>query len=226
MFNSILNTASSLRFEDALLCIGVSLILGFVISLAYRASGNASKNLALTLVLLPTMVQIVIMMVNGNLGAGVAVMGAFSLVRFRSLPGSSKEISAIFFAMTVGLVTGMGYLTYAVVITLILGLVLLLLSKFSFGEDPVTWKELKITIPENLDYTQVFDDLFLEYATNFTLERVRTTNLGSMFQLVYRIHLKDLNQEKKFIDQLRCRNGNLDIQCNRMEYSKEERNAL
>lgn len=226
MFNSILNTSSSLTITDALLCIAVSLLMGFIVSMTYMKSGPYTKNMALTLVLLPTLVQIVIMMVNGNLGAGVAVMGAFSLVRFRSIPGSSKEISAIFFAMTIGLVTGMGYLTYAFVITIVLSMILLFLSNYSFGEYKEQWKDLKVTIPENLDYTNIFDDIFTKYASSVSLEKVRTTNLGSMFHLTYRIQLKDPSKEKEFIDELRCRNGNLDIVCNRPEASKQERELL
>jgi uncharacterized membrane protein YhiD involved in acid resistance len=162
------------------------------------------------------------MMVNGNLGTGVAVMGAFSLVRFRSLPGSSKEISAIFFAMAVGLSTGMGYISFAAVMTIILSLTLLLLSKTSFGGGETSSKELKITIPENLNYADVFDDLFEKYTKSAVLEKVKTTNLGSMFDLHYRIELNDESEEKAFIDEIRCRNGNLTVACNKSQTTKDE----
>jgi uncharacterized membrane protein YhiD involved in acid resistance len=223
MFTSILSTAaSSLTISNALACTIASLILGLLISITYMNSGPYSKNFVVSLVMLPALVQIVIMMVNGNLGTGVAVMGAFSLVRFRSLPGSSKEISTIFFAMAVGLSTGMGYISFAVVITIILSLALLLLSKTSFGGGETSTKELKITIPENLNYTNVFDDLFEKYTKSAVLEKVKTTNLGSMFDLHYHIELKNEFEEKEFIDELRCRNGNLTISCNKSQTSKDE----
>jgi uncharacterized membrane protein YhiD involved in acid resistance len=223
MFTSILSTAaSSLTISNALVCTIASLILGLLISITYMNSGPYSKNFVVSLVMLPALVQIVIMMVNGNLGTGVAVMGAFSLVRFRSLPGSSKEISTIFFAMAVGLSTGMGYISFAVVITIILSLALLLLSKTSFGGGETSTKELKITIPENLNYTNVFDDLFEKYTKSAVLEKVKTTNLGSMFDLHYHIELKNEFEEKEFIDELRCRNGNLTISCNKSQTSKDE----
>ena len=172
----------------------------------------------------PALVQVVIMMVNGNLGAGVAVMGAFSLVRFRSFPGSSKEICVVFFAMAIGLATGMGHLAFAVFFTIILSLLLLLLCRSPFGELHAvpTEKELRITIPEDLDYPHIFDDLFEKYTNRVTLERVKTTNLGSMFELTYHIRLKKAVQEKAFLDDLRCRNGNLTIVCGRISSVKEE----
>ena len=168
------------------------------------------------------MVQMVIMMVNGNLGTGVAVLGAFSLIRFRSVPGSARDIAAIFFSMAVGLATGMGYLTFAGMAVLAVGLLLLLLSKTSFGEMKVPEKELKILIPEDLDYTEVFDDIFAPYTSSVSMERVKTTNLGSMYELYYRIRLKDPAREKEMIDQIRCRNGNLTIVCGRCQTVREE----
>jgi uncharacterized membrane protein YhiD involved in acid resistance len=223
MFTSILSTAeSSLTISDALIATSASLILGLVVSLTYMNSGSYSKNFVISLVMLPALVQIVIMMVNGNLGTGVAVMGAFSLVRFRSLPGSSKEISTIFFAMAVGLSTGMGYVSFAAVITVILSLALLLLSKTNFGGGETSTKELKVTIPENLNYTAIFDDLFEKYTKSAVLEKVKTTNLGSMFDLHYHIDLKDKSLEKAFIDEIRCRNGNLTISCNESQTTKDE----
>lgn len=218
MFTSIIDSVTgSLTIESALLCTGVSLVLGGIIALIYMAQGSYNKNFIITLILLPALVQAVIMVVNGNLGTGVAVMGAFSLVRFRSIPGSSKEISSIFFAMVVGLATGMGYVTYAALITVVIGLALFLLSRFGFGEKKENKKELRVTIPENLDYTDIFDDIFKKYTKISTLTRVKTTNLGSMYDLYYEIELSDSAKEKEMIDDIRCRNGNLTIVCGRVQ---------
>lgn len=179
---------------------------------------NYTKNFVITLSLLPALVGIVIMLVNGELGTSVAILGAFSLVRFRSLPGSSKEIAFIFFAMAVGLATGMGFIVFAAIITVMIGLVFTLLNKLNFGGSTKSEKkELRITIPEDLDYTGIFDDLFEEYTSFHDLHRVKTTNMGSMFELFYSIKLKDATKEKAFIDDLRCRNGNLTIILNKAE---------
>lgn len=196
--------------------------MGFVIAFIYTRKGTFTKSFVTTLVLLPTLVQVVIMMVNGNLGVGVAVLGTFSLVRFRSTPGSAKEISCIFFAMAIGLSTGMGFLTFAAGITVVVGLVMLLLNFIPIGEGEPREKELKITIPEDLDYTEIFDDLFTKYTKRNVLERVKTTNMGSMYELKYSITLKDPAMEKAFIDDLRCRNGNLPIVSGRPQTVKDE----
>jgi hypothetical protein len=169
-----------------------------------------SRSLAVTLVLLPAIVQIIIMLVNGNIGVGIAVAGAFSLVRFRSIPGTAREIGALFFAMAVGFVTGLGYIFYAFVFLLLIGGTSLLLVKFSFGENGSA-RFLKIKIPENLDYEGLFDDIFDKYAGSINLEKVTTSNMGSLFELTYTVHLKSSCMSKAFIDELRCRNGNLNI---------------
>lgn len=223
MFSSILNAqAEALTITNALLCTGTSIILGIIIAAIYMIQGKYSKNFVTTLVILPPLVQIVIMMTSGNLGSSVAVLGAFSLVRFRSQPGSSKEISSIFFAMAVGLATGMGYLSFAVLITIVIGLLLLVISKSPFGERKANCKELKITIPENLDYMEIFDDIFEKYTKEVELERVKTTNLGSMLELCYYIVSKDVKREKEMIDEIRCRNGNLTIILGRPQVTNTE----
>ncbi|MGN0404156.1 MAG: DUF4956 domain-containing protein [Bariatricus sp.] len=223
MFTSILgNVEGSLTFQNAMICTVVSLVLGIIIAAVYMSSGIYSKNFAVTLALLPVLVQMVIMMVNGNLGTSVAVLGTFSLVRFRSAPGSSRDIASIFFAMAVGLATGTGFLSFAVMMTVVIGLISLILQKSPFGEMKYASKDLRITIAENLDYTEIFDDIFQKYTSKCQLQRVKTTNLGSMYELEYHITLKDVKQEKNMIDELRCRNGNLTIVCGRRSTIQEE----
>lgn len=175
----------------------------------------------MTLVLMPAIIQLVIIMVNGNLGTGVAVMGAFSLVRFRSAPGGAREICGLFLAMALGLATGMGYIGIAAMMLLFVGLIQILLTLTRFGECPASEKELKITIPESLDYNGIFDDLFETYTRECELVRVRTTNMGSLYELQYHITLRDKQDEKAFIDALRCRNGNLNITCGRVPMGKD-----
>lgn len=203
-------------------CTLASLILGAFIAGMSMIRSRYSKSFLITLATLPAIVQVVIMLVNGNVGTGVAVMGAFSLVRFRSVPGSAKEITNLFLAMAVGLATGMGYIGIAAVLTVLLCVLQVLYTLLRVGEPRKTEKLLKITIPENLDYTGVFDDLFAAYTTGAQLLRVKTTNLGSLFQLHYRITLRDPAKEKAFLDELRCRNGNLDILLGRMDAMGED----
>lgn len=225
MLESILNTAeqasTAVALTDLLICTMASLVLGFGVACVYMFKNVYNKSFVMTLALMPAMVQVVIMLVNGNLGTGVAVLGAFSLVRFRSVPGSAREISSIFFAMAIGLATGMGYLVYALLFLAVIGLATVLLSATRFGEGKKAEKELKITIPENLEYDGIFDDLFEQYTKSAELVQVRTTNMGSMYELRYHIILKENGIEKPFIDQLRCRNGNLNIACGRIPVSKE-----
>lgn len=218
IFSSVLTDSTSLNLSVAtfLLCMGTSLILGLLIAVLYRYKTHSSKSFLITLTTLPAVVAMVIMMVNGNIGTGVAVAGAFSLVRFRSVPGTAKEIGAIFLAMGAGLSIGMGYLGFATLFTLTVSLISLLLTATPFGESHAAQRTLTITIPENLDYCGVFDDLFVNYTTNFTLDRVKTTNMGSLLKLTYTITLADTSKEKQFIDDIRCRNGNLEIVLSRL----------
>lgn len=212
MLNSIFSeTASSVELSSILLCSIVSIILGVVIALTHKQTSKYNKNFLVTLSILPLLVQTIIIMVNGNLGTSVAIMGAFSLVRFRSLPGTSKEILSVFFAMTVGLATGMGHLVFAIIITIICSLAIFILSKVALFNKNKKEKILKIMIPENLDYTNVFDDIFETYTEKVELEQVKTTNMGSMFDLSYRIILNENVNEKAFLDDLRVKNGNLKV---------------
>ena len=223
MFTSILSSVEgNLTMQNGLLCTVVSVALGVLIAAIYMQQGNYSKNFVVTLAMMPVLVQVVIMMVNGNVGTSVAVLGTFGLVRFRSVPGTSREIANIFFAMAVGLATGMGYLTFSVAMVVVIGGMFLLLGKTSFGERKYNEKDLRITIAEDLDYTNIFEDIFAEYTSKSSLEQVKTTNLGSMYELKYHITLKDAKKEKEMIDQLRCRNGNLTIICGKRSTLQEE----
>ena len=217
IFDSSLTAVISVG--DFLLCLGLSLVLGLILSLVYMYRTRYTKSFVVTLALLPAVVCIVIMLVNGNVGTGVAVTGAFSLVRFRSVPGTAREICALFIAMGTGLISGMGYLGFAVLFTVVMCAVLMLYNRLDFGanKNAGKYKTLSVTIPEDLDYTGVFDDIFSEYTTHYELDRVKTTNMGSMFRLTYNIVLRDAAKEKEMIDKLRCRNGNLEISVSRQE---------
>lgn len=196
-----------------LLCIGVTLLLGLLLAGVYTYRNRYTGSFLVTLALLPAIVCVVIMMVNGNVGAGVAVAGAFSLVRFRSVPGTAKEIGAIFLAMCAGLIAGMGYLGYSVLFTVVLCGAMMLYNRLDFGsrKNGEKYKVLHITVPEDLDYTGVFDEVLGEYTVSHELVQVKTTNMGSLFKLTYDLVLKGTEVEKELIDKLRCRNGNLEI---------------
>ncbi len=209
---------------DFLLCLGFSLVLGLIMAFAYMYRTRYTKSFVVTLALLPAVVCIVIMLVNGNVGTGVAVAGAFSLVRFRSVPGTAKEICTLFLAMGAGLICGMGYLGFAVLFTVIMSIMFVIYTRIDFGskKQAATFKTLTVTIPEDLDYTEIFDDIFSEYTSQFDLVRVKTTNMGSLFKLTYNITLKDADKEKKMIDKIRCRNGNLEIVISKQETTVTE----
>lgn len=209
MFESIFN--DTLTLESVLLSIIVSLLLGLFVAYIHMRTTKYTKNFIITLSILPLLVQIVMMMVNGNLGTSVAVLGAFSLIRFRSIPGNSREITSIFFAMAIGLATGMGQLILAIMLTIIIGFVLFILSKSKFGEQKISDQVLKITIPETLDYNNVFNDIFNEYLEEYKLFQVKTTSMGSLYELSYKVSLKDDLCSKKLMDDIRVRNGNLKI---------------
>lgn len=225
MFNSLFrgvfdtDMTSVISVSDFLLCIGCALVIGLILAATYMYRTRYTKSFVITLAILPSVVCVVIMMVNGNVGAGVAVAGAFSLVRFRSVPGTAKEIGVLFLAMGTGLITGMGYLGYAFLFAIILSAVNILYNHFDFGarENGNLYKTLRITIPEDLDYSGVFEDLFQSYASSWELVQVKTTNMGSLFRLTYNLTLNNVTSEKELIDQLRCRNGNLEISVSKQE---------
>ena len=221
IFGSIManGTITGTAFLLATLC---SLVIGVFIAFMYTIKNSYSKSYIITLALLPAIVQVVIMLVNGNIGAGVAVAGAFSLVRFRSAPGSGKEITSIFLAMAVGLATGMGYIGIAAIFSVIITVANLILSNVGFGNGANEEKTLKITVPEGLDFEGIFDDIFERYTTKADLVEVKTSGMGSLYKLNYSVVLRSKASTKGMIDEMRQRNGNLEISCSRPVAVKSE----
>lgn len=221
LFRGIFDTdmANVISVADFLLCIGAALAIGLILALGYMYRSRYTKSFVVTLSILPAVVCVVIMMVNGNVGAGVAVAGAFSLVRFRSVPGTAREISMLFLAMGAGLITGMGYLGYGFLFSVVMVAISVLYNGFDFGTGKAAdkYKTVNITIPEDLDYSEVFTDILGTYTTSYELVRVKTTNMGSLFRLTYNLTMKDGASEKAMIDSLRCRNGNLEITVSKQE---------
>ena len=213
MFNSVIPNAMTL--SAFLMCIFAALVLGVLTALVFSFRNKHSGSLILALAVLPPIVTLVIMMVNGNIGAGLAVAGTFSLVRFRSAPGTAREICGLFMSTAIGITCGMGFIGIAAVFFLVMAVFLVLLSLFRFGETAASSRQLKITIPENLDYDGLFDDIFEKYTSRHELVRVKTTNMGTLYELTYTINLKTPEVSKQFIDEIRCRNGNLNIICGR-----------
>lgn len=224
-FDTLFNTASGITLGNFALCVATALVLGTVIALVAGFRARSSNSFLLTLAVLPAIVAVVIMLVNGNLGAGVAVAGAFSLVRFRSMPGTAREIGMIFLGMAVGLACGMGHPVFAAIFALVMCAVVFVFSLLGFGQkrDFRLRKILRVTVPEDLDYGHIFDDIFTEYTSHTDLLSVKTTNLGSLNRLTYEIVLKAQGTEKALIDALRCRNGNLEIS---LSYQTTEQTEL
>ena len=213
MLNSVLS--AQITLPQFLICELTAMVLGFGTSLIFMARDRHTGAFSQSLALLPGVVTLVIMLVNGNIGAGLAVAGTFALVRFRSAPGSAKEITGLFMSVAIGLACGMGYVGVAIVFFGLMALYVLLLGGLRYGEDGVKHRHLKITVPETVDYETLFDDLFEKYTTRHELTKVRTTNMGTLYELHYRIDLKDPRRIREFIDAIRCRNGNLNIICGR-----------
>lgn len=214
LFSGIFDSdlVQTITLSQFLLCVGVALAVGLFLAVTYSYKTSSSKSFVVTLAILPVVVCVVIMMVNGNVGTGVAVAGTFSLVRFRSAPGTAKEIGAIFIAMGAGLMLGMGYLGYAVLFAVIVSLCTLIYNQSRFGEKKNSLdKTVTVTIPEDLNYTHVFDDIFEKFTQNHVITKVKTTNMGSLFKISYNLRLKDMSLEKDLIDEIRTRNGNLEI---------------
>ena len=216
MFDTIFTTTSdgSISITQSVIAIGAALIIGFVIAAVYMficKKEGYQKNFIIGLAMLPAVVAVVILLVGSNVARAFSMAGAFALVRFRSAPGSAKDISIVFFTMAAGLACGLGYVTFAAVFVAVMLIVLIGATAIGFGDRNIGKKQLKITIPENLNYSSVFDDLFDKYTSEYKMISVKTTNMGTMYELTYEVRLKDESQEKDFIDQLRIRNGNLNI---------------
>jgi len=220
LFISVIST--TIDAKSFMICSLASVLIGAFVAFAYTYKSKSSKNFTITIALLPLVVQVVIMLVNNSLGAGIAVAGAFSLTRFRSVPGTAKEICAVFATMAVGLATGMGFIGVGAIFAIIMILLNILYSAILFTKKDSQTQELKITVPEGLDYYNLFDDLFEKYASSYELTRVKTSSMGSLFTLTYKVNLKDMAMQKDFIDEIRCRNGNLDISLGRPITPKEE----
>lgn len=212
MLNSIFGSnMGSIELGSVLICSFVSLLLGVIISLTYKFTSRYNKSFLITISILPLLVESVILMVSGSVGASIATLGAFSLVRFRSIPGTSKEILVVFFSMAIGLSTGMGHIWLSIIITLIGCMAIILFNRISLFDDNKYEKILKITIPENLDYTDIFKEEFDKYTKKVELVKVKTINMGSLFEVTYNVVMnKDVN-EKEFLDDLRIKNGNLKL---------------
>ena len=219
LLTSIYDTqqAAAVNIADFCMATGMSLVLGMIIAITYMYKTRFTKSFVVTLALLPSIICVIIMMVNGSIGTGIAVAGAFSLVRFRSVPGTAKEICTLFFAMATGLIAGTGYLGIAAIFTAVMCLAIVICSSLDLGSsrNADRYKTIRVMIPEDLDYTGIFEDIFSEYTSSCELMQVKTTNMGSMFRLTYDIVLKDSAREKELIDKIRCRNGNLEINVSR-----------
>ncbi len=214
MLSSII-TGTEITMSAFLICTAVSLVLGICAALLCMYKNSYSQSFVIALAMLPAVVQLIIMLVNGNIGAGVAVAGAFGLVRFRSAPGTAREIGLIFLAMSIGLATGMGYIAVAVIFFFIMAVFTFLLTALNFGAGSANERDLKITVAENVDYDGLFDDILKKYTKSYEIDRVKTTNMGTLFEVHYKIVLRDGKVPKEFLDELRVRNGNLSIVCSR-----------
>jgi len=225
LFTSVLGTTesamSTVTASGFLWCTLASLILGLVCALVYMYKHEYSKNFVITLALLPVIVQMVITLVNGNLGAGVAVMGVFNLVRFRSIAGTAKDIGSVFLAMAIGLATGMGYIGVGLILTVVVGIFNMIYVNAPLGAGKQQPKILKITVPEDLEFEGLFDEVIDRYTATNELQSVQTTNMGSLYQIEYKVSMKEAGLEKKMIDELRCLNGNLKISLGMGKQSKE-----
>lgn len=209
MMNGVLTNPITLPAFFA--CMAAAMVLGVLTALVFLYRSRHSASFALALAMLPMVVCLVIMLVNGNVGTGVAVAGAFALVRFRSVPGTAREIAAIFTAMALGLALGIGMIGIAVLFFLLSACFTLVLTRLNFGAASRYEKQLKITIPENFSYEELFDDLFEKYTSDTYLRKIQTTNMGTLFELTYDVRFSDTVVPKEFIDEIRARNGNLNV---------------
>ena len=213
---------TKLKPSDVFICVGIAIVLGLIIAGCYMFRNEYSRNLIISISIMPVIVTVLIMLVSGSIGAAIAVGGVFALTRFRSAQGTSKEITQILLAMATGLTLGLGYVYIAILLVVIVEVMSIIFNLTKFGEASSKRRTLKITIPEELDYNELFDDLFEKYTNRATLTKVKLKNLGTLFQLTYDIMLKDVKTEKQFIDELRVRNANLDILCSRVITGSDE----
>ena len=222
MFNSIFDTsATGLSIENALICAGVALVLGIVVAFTHMKTSNTTKGFLITLATLPLLVMAVMIMINGNLGTSIAILGAFSLIRFRSIQGNAKELLSIFFVMMIGLALGMGHVLFSIVVTAIAVVAIFFFSFTNFLEPNLARRSLKIVIPEDLDYDEAFDKIFEKYTKKHDLVKMKTMNMGSLYKLTYDITLKKGVKEKAFLDEIRVKNCNLKVLLSQPNFEEE-----
>lgn len=213
LLNAATDTTTELTFMSTVLSILIAILLGGIISLTYMKTNTNgyTQSFSLTMVILPAIVAIIILLIGSNIARAFSLAGAFSIIRFRSAPGDPKDIAFVLFTMAAGLACGVGAFGYAVLFTLILCILMFVLSKFNFGARKTLQRTLKITIPETLSYDDAFDEVFQKYNVQYELKKIRTTELGSLYELVYGVTMNQLTNQKEFLDEIRCRNGNLDL---------------
>ncbi len=223
MLENIFSYGAVPSVKEIAIAFGTAVLCGLIISAAYRLGAKkASKSMLVTVIILPAVVQTLIMIVNGSIGTGIAIMGAFSLVRFRSAPGSSRDICSLFIAMTAGIASGAGYAAYALIFTAAVCVIMTAAERIIPDNVGAQFRRLKIFIPENMDYEGVFDDILKEYTSEHELNFVRTVNMGTMYELMYTVRLKKGAKEKEMLDKIRCRNGNLTVSCGAVPDKNEE----
>ncbi|MBQ7010381.1 MAG: DUF4956 domain-containing protein [Clostridia bacterium] len=205
--NSVTN--GNLELKNYLICLAAALACGIITAIAATIRDRISPSFRASLILLPAIVETVILMVSGNVGTGIAVAGAFSLIRFRSVPGKASDITFIFLSMTAGITCAAGYIGVALIFTVIVSAVAIIIAKVNPARKGEY--DLKIVTPETLSYAGAFDEVFAEYTKSNRLVKVKTTNMGSLYKLDYKVTLKDVKRTKEFIDAIRCINGNLEI---------------
>lgn len=222
MFNTIFDsTASGLDIGTMLVCAGMGILLGIIIALVHKFTSRCSKDFLITLATLPVLVSVVMIMINGSLGTSIAILGSFSLIRFRSIPGSAKELLSVFFAMAIGLALGMGHVFFAAVFTVIVSMMIVIYSKVKLFNDGKVEQILKITIPEDLDYTKAFNDEFKKFTSSHKLLKTKTVNMGSLYKVSYFVTLKRNVNEKEFLDAIRVKNCNLQVLLSTGDEEKE-----
>ncbi|WP_028828683.1 DUF4956 domain-containing protein [Proteocatella sphenisci] len=217
MLDSLLSTSSAadtITLSGTITIILSSLALGLFISLIYRFTERergASASFAVTLIMLPSIIAMIILLVGNNAARALSLAGAFSIIRFRSAPGDPKDIGYIFFTLGVGLACGMGYILYGAIFAAILCAAMVILTQTGYAQKKSGSMQLKIMIPEDTDFQHLFDDIFSSYTSSFRLERIKTADFGALFELHYAVMVPDDTDQKEFIDSLRARNGNLNI---------------